>query len=70
MKPDDDIYLPTDEIVGVEQIVPLNVEDLKAVYDMEWASVNDIRVYMRYVLNYLYTIVVYIRVYIRVYMRI
>lgn len=43
------VNLPTDEIVGVEQIVILGAEDLKAVYDMEWATASVIRVYMRYV---------------------
>lgn len=67
MNPDDSIYLPPDYIVGPEQLVMINMEDLKAIVEMEWATATDIRVYQRYVLNYLYTIVVYIRVYIRVY---
>lgn len=75
MKPDVElINLPVDDIMGLEQLVILTVEDLKAVYNMEWATASIVRVYMRYVcmyvLNYLYTIVVYIRVFIRVYMRI
>lgn len=48
----DIISLPMDDIMGVEQIVMLNYEDMEAVYNMDWATSCVVRVYMRYVSMY------------------